>query len=86
MFQAYLRETGSPLLVITRAGTQVSPWVDPTNPSTKLCSVERPQLCAVLSRSVMSDSFVTPWTASWQAPLSMGILQARILEWVAMLS
>ena len=30
----------------------------------------------------MSDS-VTPWTVSWQAPLSMGFLQAKILEWVA---
>ena len=28
--------------------------------------------------------FVTPWTVALQAPLSMGILQARILEWVAM--
>ena len=27
-----------------------------------------------------------PWTAAGLAPLSMGILQARILEWVAMLS
>ena len=26
--------------------------------------------------------FVTPWTVARQAPLSMGILQARILEWV----
>ena len=25
-----------------------------------------------LSRSVMSDSFVTPWTVALQAPLSMG--------------
>ena len=32
----------------------------------------------------MLDSFVTPWTVAHQAPLSMGILQARILEWVAM--
>ena len=30
--------------------------------------------------------FVTPWTAAQQAPLSIGILQAWILEWVAMLS
>ena len=29
-------------------------------------------------------NFVTPWTVAHQAPLSMGILQARILEWVAM--
>ena len=29
--------------------------------------------------------FVTPWTVAHQAPLFMGTLQARILEWVAML-
>ena len=29
---------------------------------------------------------VTPWTVARQAPLSMGILQARILEWVAISS
>ena len=28
--------------------------------------------------------FATPWTAARQAPLSMGILQARILAWIAM--
>ena len=28
----------------------------------------------------------TPWTKAHQAPLFMGILQARMLEWVAMLS
>ena len=28
--------------------------------------------------------FATPWTVACQGPLSMGILQARILEWVAM--
>ena len=27
--------------------------------------------------------FVTLWTIACQAPLSMAILQARILEWVA---
>ena len=27
--------------------------------------------------------FVTPWTVARQASLSMGILQARVLEWVA---
>ena len=42
-------------------------------------------LYAVLSHSVMSDS-ATPWTVAHQAPLSMGILQASILEWVAMSS
>ena len=29
----------------------------------------------VLSRSVMSDSFVTPWIAAHQAPLSLGFLR-----------
>ena len=38
-------------------------------------------LCAVLSHSVVSNS-VTPWTIARQAPLSMGILQAKVLEWV----
>ena len=27
--------------------------------------------------------FATPWTEPWQAPLPMGMLQARILKWVA---
>ena len=36
----------------------------------------------MLSRLVMSHS-VTPWTAACQAPLSMGIILARILEGVA---
>ena len=30
--------------------------------------------------------FATPWTVACRAPLSMGILQERILEWVAMTS
>ena len=29
--------------------------------------------------------FTTPWTVARQAPMSMGILQARILEWLACL-
>ena len=37
----------------------------------------------ILSHSVESDS-VTLWSAAHQIPLSMGILQAGILEWVAM--
>ena len=38
--------------------------------------------CAVLSHSIVSDSAIS-WTVAHQAPLSMEILQARILEWVA---
>ena len=43
--------------------------------STGSCSVIRIYnvcVCAVLSYSIMSDSFVTPWTVACQAPLSMG--------------
>ena len=40
-------------------------------------------LCCAQSLSPVR-LFVTPWTIARQAPLSMGILQARILEWVAM--
>ena len=39
----------------------------------------------MLSHSVVSDS-AFPWSVTCQAPLSMGILQARILEWVAIFS
>ena len=35
------------------------------------------------SRSVMSDSLRPPWTVAYQALLSMGFFQARVLEWVA---
>ena len=41
--------------------------------------------CAhVPSRFICVWSFATLWSVAHQAPLSMGILQARILEWVAM--
>ena len=37
----------------------------------------------VLSRFSRVQLFVTLWTVACQAPLSIGILQARTLEWVA---
>ena len=41
--------------------------------------------CAMLRRSVMPNAlWPNAWTVACQAPLSMGILQARILEWVDM--
>ena len=39
------------------------------------------RLLTVRLVAVVSDSL---WTVARQAPLSVGILQARILEWVAM--
>ena len=41
------------------------------------------QLCCAQSLSHV-QFFATPWTIAHQALLSMGIFQARILEWVAM--
>ena len=35
-------------------------------------------------KSLKSCLFLTPWTVACQAPLSIGTLQERILEWVAM--
>ena len=36
-----------------------------------------------VSCSVVSDSFVTPWTIAPPGSSVHGILQARLLEWVA---
>ena len=43
-------------------------------------------LCCVCAKSIQLCLFVTLWTVALQAPLSLRILQARILEWVAMSS
>ena len=40
--------------------------------------------CCVVCLVSCVQLFATSWTAACQAPLSMGILQARTLEWVAM--
>ena len=40
--------------------------------------------CAVLCLVVQSCLTLPLCGLAWQAPLSMGVLQARILEWVAM--
>ena len=41
-------------------------------------------LCGALSHFSLVQLFVIPWTIARQAPLPMGILQARMLEWIAM--
>ena len=51
--------------------------------STVIPKAMRNEPCCAKSLSRV-QLFVTPWTVALQAPLSMGILQARILEWVAM--
>ena len=51
-------------------------------PTREVLGVSNVCVCVCVSRSVVSNSGI-PWTVARQAPLSMGILQARILEWVA---
>ena len=52
----------------------------------KFCqmSISFPSISFVVQSLSRVRLFVFPWTVAHQAPLSMGILQARILEWVAM--
>ena len=45
------------------------------------CSV---RACSVLRLATQSVRLCDPWIVDRLAPLAMGILQARILEWVAM--
>ena len=45
-------------------------------------STEPPEAWELYATLVAQSLFVTPWTVTQKAPLSMGILQARILEWL----
>ena len=46
---------------------------------------QSPRACCSIVLCVLScvQLFATPWTVAHQAPLSMGILQARILKWIS---
>ena len=44
-----------------------------------------PHVVCCFSRSVVPDSFATPWTIAHQAPFFHGISQAKIMELVAIL-
>ena len=56
---------------------------------TTIANIQIPEVKSEsVSSSVVSchvQLFATPWSVAWQAPLYMGILQTRILEWVAIL-
>ena len=60
---------------VMKSQTQMSDWTDWLNYSHMLC-------CAWSLSHV--QLFATPWTIARRTSLSMGILQARMLEWVAM--
>ena len=52
-------------------------------PSKHVCVCVCVCVCVYVSLFSPVQLFATPWTVAHQAPLSMGILQARILEWIA---
>ena len=53
----------------------------------RTCQTRSPYLSScVLSHFSCVRLFATLWTVASQAPLALGILQARILEWVALAS
>ena len=50
--------------------------------ASRICSLNSVFTLLLFSRQVGSDSFAAPGTVTHQAPLSTGISQVRILEWV----
>ena len=58
-----------------------SPWLKHKQKKSVWWSFVSACVLSCFSRVLL---FATPWTVAHQAPLSMGILQARILEWVSM--
>ena len=73
-------------------GDLADPGIEPISPASPALQAgslptEPPRkpylgLCALLLSHVRL--FETPWAVAHQAPLSIGILQQRILEWVVM--
>ena len=51
-----------------------------------VCVCARARMCTHTHGLGRVRLFATPWTVAHQAPLSMGIFQARILEWTAISS
>ena len=65
-------------------GMQVYAWLSPFAVPLKV-SHFKSVLCCILCLVAQSClTLESPWTVARQAPPSMGILQATILEWVAM--
>ena len=65
---------------VAKSRTQLSDWSDLIWKLFKILIISV-YLQLLLSCSVMSNSFVTAWAITRQAPLSMGFSQARIVEW-----
>ena len=79
----------SPAISINKDATAI--W-DCDPPNVNVSVLQEAGAISHTNNSRMSQSFtgrqgqvfVTPWALAHHTPLSMGILQARILEWVAM--
>ena len=80
----YLQPLPSSWLAIGLAGWICGLFIPSSKAGIQMASLKTPALvCAVLSCFSRVWLSVTPWTVARQAPLSMGFLQARTLEWVA---
>ena len=72
--KAFLSKSVSFFFLIRKTQTRQGDW----NAVTINCA------CCLLSRFNSVQLFASLWTVACQAPLSMGSLHARVLEWIAM--
>ena len=80
--QRHLKKKKKVLFILTLKNLQNTYWASFWIEVRKLKFLNSNHWCLVLVTHCVG-LFVTPRTAARQAPLSMGTLQARILEWVA---
>ena len=66
---------------ISQSTTHKTLWLFLVMVGLRLRFYEKEACCCLVAKSCLT--LVTPWTVACQALLSMKILQARILEWVA---
>ena len=70
--------------LLTRVGLNCLLPTPTMNPAPGRAPKPKEVSLLLLSHSVLPNSCATLWTVAHQAPLVHGILQARVLEWVAM--
>ena len=78
----WLKGGGNGEMLVKGHQLSVIRWLSSGDPTYGMVTtVNNTMCCAELLSHV--QLFETPWTVACQAPLSMGILQARILAWIA---
>ena len=75
------------VMVIIIIIATIGKWLVPRPRNSDMFPIPLITIAVIVVESLSSvQLFVTLWTAARHAPLSTGILQARILEWVAISS